>query len=51
MDHERILNEYVHTTDRMSELFGFGLKELVSIEELNKERIHEINKLLRILDI
>lgn len=44
MDHEKILNEYVHVADRMSELFGVGLKGPVSIERFNKERIYEINK-------
>jgi hypothetical protein len=44
MDRERILNEYVHAADRMSELFGVGLKGPVSIEIFNKERIHEVNK-------
>lgn len=44
MDHEKILNEYVHAADRMSELFGVGLKGPVSIEQFNNERIHEINK-------
>ena len=44
MDHKKILNEYVHVADRMSDLFGVELKEPVSIEHFNKERIHEINK-------
>ena len=44
MDHDRILNEYVHAADRMSELFGIGLKGPVSIEVFNNERINEIYK-------
>jgi|688.fasta_scaffold503391_2 hypothetical protein len=49
MDHDRILNEYVHAADQMIELFGKGLKGPVSIKVFNNQRINEIYKTVAVI--
>ena len=51
MDHERILNEYVHAADRMSELSGVGLKGPISIEILTKKEFMKSISLLRMVNL